>query len=188
MYEKREEEHGWMVSLFRYWGVNDEKSREMIARRYIERFVGCIENLTNSKCDLKHKEKRANVKKMILNPRVSEALKEAKPKSLYMKILLVPIRWKNVTLTILEAKFIFDKSKKYKIICKIEGRKIEMENKIWISIIMPTYNSEKIITSSIQSILGQTLDEIELIVIDDCSTDNTVEKIRKSNNRIIEFV
>ena len=62
-----------------------------------------------------------------------------------------------------------------------------MENKIWISIIMPTYNSEKIITSSIQSILGQTLDEIELIVIDDCSTDNTVEKIRKiqqQDNRI----
>lgn len=122
MYEKREEEHGWMVSLFKYWGVNDEKSREMIARRYIERFVGCIENLTNSKCDLKHKEKRADVKKMILNPRVSEALKEAKPKSLYMKILLVPIRWKNVTLTMLEAKFIsLVKTKNVKLFAKLKA-------------------------------------------------------------------
>ena len=44
-----------------------------------------------------------------------------------------------------------------------------MKNNILISIIMPAYNSEKIIASSIQSILGQTLNEIELIVIDDCS-------------------
>lgn len=62
-----------------------------------------------------------------------------------------------------------------------------MKNNILISIIMPAYNSEKIIASSIQSILGQTLNEIELIVIDDCSTDNTVEKIRKiqqQDNRV----
>ncbi|MBQ8412124.1 MAG: glycosyltransferase family 2 protein, partial [Lachnospiraceae bacterium] len=50
MYEKREEEHGWMMDLYRDWHVGDPASVEMIARRYVERFIGCVENVTNPKC------------------------------------------------------------------------------------------------------------------------------------------
>ena len=57
MYEKREQEHGWMLSLYRHWGIDDEESREMIFRRYIERVIGCIENVTNSACTLSEREK-----------------------------------------------------------------------------------------------------------------------------------
>ena len=39
MYEKREEEHGWMLELYRYWKVADHASTEMVARRYVERFI-----------------------------------------------------------------------------------------------------------------------------------------------------
>ena len=43
-----------------------------------------------------------------------------------------------------------------------------------ISIIMPAYNAEKYISYSIRSVLAQTYHNWELIIIDDCSTDNTV--------------
>ena len=62
MYEKREEEHGWMLDLYKGWHVGDAASKEMIARRYIERFVGCVENITNPKCEMTTKEKKQEIK------------------------------------------------------------------------------------------------------------------------------
>jgi glycosyltransferase involved in cell wall biosynthesis len=42
-----------------------------------------------------------------------------------------------------------------------------------VSIVMPTFNGEKYIRKAIESCLAQTYSNIELIVIDDCSADNT---------------
>ena len=56
-----------------------------------------------------------------------------------------------------------------------------------ISIILPTYNSEKCIDKCISSILMQTYKNFELIIIDDASKDNTLNKIieyKKIDNRI----
>ena len=66
MYEKREEEHGWMETLYQYWGIESDDSQEFLARRYIERFIGCVENLTNPKCQLKTKENAPKLKKCFL--------------------------------------------------------------------------------------------------------------------------
>lgn len=124
MYEKREEEHGWMMDLYRGWGIHDKASAEMVARRYIERFIGCIENLTNPNCTLSINEKRAEIKNMMANPRVDEALKRAKPNSAMMKLMLIPIRMKNVTLTHLESKVIsLAKSRNTKLFASLKAKR-----------------------------------------------------------------
>lgn len=46
-----------------------------------------------------------------------------------------------------------------------------------LSIIMPTYNVKDYLDECLQSLLPQLTDECELIIIDDCSTDGTREKI-----------
>lgn len=51
---------------------------------------------------------------------------------------------------------------------------MERENGL-VSIIMPSYNTANYIKETIQSVLNQTYTKWELIIIDDCSTDNTDE-------------
>lgn len=51
-----------------------------------------------------------------------------------------------------------------------------------VSIITPCYNSAKFISETIESIIQQTYSNWELIITDDCSTDNSVEIIRNYMN------
>ena len=44
-----------------------------------------------------------------------------------------------------------------------------------ISVVMPAYNCEKYIEAAVESVLDQTFSDIELIVVDDCSTDHTFD-------------
>ncbi len=52
-----------------------------------------------------------------------------------------------------------------------------------VSIVMPTYNSADFVAESIESILAQTYTNWELIVTDDCSTDNTMAILRSYAER-----
>lgn len=55
-----------------------------------------------------------------------------------------------------------------------------------ISVLLPVYNAEAFIAESIQSILDQTEPDFELLVIDDCSTDRSLEIIESFHDpRII---
>ena len=44
---------------------------------------------------------------------------------------------------------------------------------VFFSIIIPTYNRAHLLKSTIQTVIGQSYDHFELIVVDDGSTDNT---------------
>ena len=60
-----------------------------------------------------------------------------------------------------------------------------MNNKV--SIVMPCHNGEKYISQAIQSVQNQTWSDWELLVIDDCSTDDSVKRISEfvaTDNRI----
>ena len=48
-----------------------------------------------------------------------------------------------------------------------------------ISIVLPTYNGEQYISQSIDSILKQTFPDWELIIVNDCSTDHTLEIVKQ---------
>lgn len=48
-----------------------------------------------------------------------------------------------------------------------------------VSVIMPAYNAANYIGAAIESILNQTFKDFELIIINDCSTDNTKSIIKK---------
>ncbi|EHK7080563.1 glycosyltransferase family 2 protein, partial [Escherichia coli] len=48
-----------------------------------------------------------------------------------------------------------------------------------VSVLIPAYNVAEWIEESLLSILGQSYENIEVIVVDDCSTDGTYEIIRR---------
>src|SRR5690348_16699770 len=47
-----------------------------------------------------------------------------------------------------------------------------------ITVVIPAYNSANYIDETILSVLNQSLNADEVIVVDDCSTDNTTERVR----------
>ena len=69
-------------------------------------------------------------------------------------------------------------------------KKIE-DNNILISVIIPCYNVENYVEKAIESVINQTYKNIEIIVIDDCSTDNTYDVLcklkEKHNGRFVLY-
>lgn len=64
----------------------------------------------------------------------------------------------------------------------------ELEGKIIFSILIPTYNREKLIKRAIDSVLNQTFPYFELIIIDDASTDNTQNIVQSINDSRIVYI
>lgn len=106
MYEKREEEHRWMLDLYAHWGIADENSMEMLYRRYIERVIGCIENAASPACKDNFRTRIAKIRAMIIAPEARKALKIARPRSRMMKMMLIPLRVGCPYLCLAEGRFV----------------------------------------------------------------------------------
>lgn len=63
-----------------------------------------------------------------------------------------------------------------------------MDGSPTVSVIIPTYNRAHVLGRSIQSVLNQTYQDFELIVVDDGSSDNTEEVVRNFNDIRIKYI
>ncbi|MGI2905517.1 glycosyltransferase [Tolypothrix sp. VBCCA 56010] len=63
-----------------------------------------------------------------------------------------------------------------------------MEVKLLVSIIINNYNYERFLAEAIDSALAQSYPHIEVIVVDDCSTDNSRDVIAKYGDKIIPIL
>ena len=52
-----------------------------------------------------------------------------------------------------------------------------------VSVIIPMFNSAKFIPQTLESLLCQTMTNFEVVVVDDCSTDNSVEVVESFAER-----
>ena len=57
----------------------------------------------------------------------------------------------------------------------IDDYKINYENKPMISVVVPSYNKKDILLKSVRSIQNQNFKNIEIIIVNDCSNDNSTE-------------
>lgn len=57
-----------------------------------------------------------------------------------------------------------------------------------VSVIIPTYNRRNLLGRAINSVLNQTYQDFELIIVDDGSTDNTVKLVKSLNSKKIRFI
>jgi glycosyltransferase involved in cell wall biosynthesis len=53
-----------------------------------------------------------------------------------------------------------------------------------VSVVIPTYNSAAFLREAIQSVLGQTYDDFEIVVVDDGSTDNTESVVHSFGDQV----
>ncbi|MBQ7453891.1 MAG: glycosyltransferase family 2 protein [Selenomonadaceae bacterium] len=58
-----------------------------------------------------------------------------------------------------------------------------MEKFPLVSVVIPMYNSAKFISQTLESLLYQTIKNFEVVVVDDCSTDNSVEIVESFSER-----
>ncbi len=56
-----------------------------------------------------------------------------------------------------------------------------------LSVIIPTYNRENTIEKCLDAVFNSYFKDFEIIVVDDCSTDSTLEKLKKYECRVIEL-
>lgn len=70
----------------------------------------------------------------------------------------------------------------------IKKKQKDTEQKLVCSIVIPVYNAERFIEETVRSVMNQTIKDIEIICVNDCSKDNSVDiikKLQKEDKRII---
>lgn len=104
MFEIRLQEYHSFNSYFEKCGIVKEKYIEFSARRYIERTLGCIENIFVKECKMSFREKYNYIKNIINKKETIECLKVINPKSKKVKIMIIPYKLKLIIITLILGK------------------------------------------------------------------------------------
>lgn len=99
LFETRKKEYYEFNAYFELWNIKKEEYLEFSSRRFVERMLGCIENIYCKETTFKVRYQE--IKKIVKDDLVRETIKAAKPKSKKTKITLIPIKLKSVLLTML---------------------------------------------------------------------------------------
>lgn len=67
--------------------------------------------------------------------------------------------------------------------CSKYSNQLQSNGSLKLSIIIPVYNGEKYIDRCLGSLLNQIYDNIEIICVDDCSTDNSYGILKKYSEK-----
>ena len=65
-----------------------------------------------------------------------------------------------------------------------DGRNVPRDSKARVSVVIPTYNRATFLGAAIQSALDQSMDGAEIIVVDDGSTDETEDLVRRFHSAV----
>ena len=57
-----------------------------------------------------------------------------------------------------------------------------------VTVLMPVYNGEKYLAEAIESVLNQTYTNFEFLIIDDCSTDESIKIIKSFKDRRMRLI
>lgn len=88
-----------MLDLYGHWGLlGTPDVDELISRRYVERVMGCVENVCDPASGLTHRERQERIDKMMRWGRVQASLAVARPRSRMMEAMLLPLRIGSVPL------------------------------------------------------------------------------------------
>jgi len=63
-----------------------------------------------------------------------------------------------------------------------------MNSKKTVSVVLPVYNRESVVKRAIDSVLNQSYSSLELLVVDDGSTDGTVERVRSVSDERLRLI
>lgn len=92
LFKVRLKENREFAQYFDKYGISKEQSESFIAKRYIERTLGCIENLFHVECKLSFKEKYKHTKEIINHEETKKYIKIFKPNSKKIAIMLIPYK------------------------------------------------------------------------------------------------
>ena len=105
MFRKRKEHYEHILKVYNHWNINDKESLDSISCYYVGRLFQCIQELTDNK-SLSRKEIRKKTEEILNDKYTINAIKNAKSLSIKFKILTLPIKIKNVTLSLLFGKIV----------------------------------------------------------------------------------
>lgn len=106
LFKIRVNENEEYIKFFKEYGLNEDEYIEFISRRYIERTLGCIENIFNFSCNWGIKKKYNEIKNIITHEETKKYLYIAKPNSLKVKVMLIPYKLRLPILAMVMGKFL----------------------------------------------------------------------------------